>query len=113
MKETGYLKFGGDVTIEQFNFAGLGAIGDGAGGATFGSVREGVRAHVQHLKAYASKDALNNPCVDPRFDLVGRGVAPYVEWLGAKENPNGRGWAMAVGYGFSIRYDYMEVLFAQ
>ena len=91
MKETAWLKFGGDVKIEQNNFAGLGTTGGGVAGASFTTVREGIRAQIQHLKAYGSKDALKNECVDPRFSLVTRGSAPYVEWLGQKENPNGYG----------------------
>ena len=104
MKETGWLKYGGIVKIEQFNFAGLGAEDGNATGecASFRDVREGVRAQIQHLKAYGSTEALNNTCVDPRFKLVRRGVAPYVEWLGEKENPEGVGWATAKNYGIDI-----------
>ena len=102
MKETGWLQFGGDVTINQFNFAGLGATGGGASGVTFKDVRTGIRAHIQHLKAYANDEPLNNKLVDPRFGYVERGCAPYVEWLGQKENPEGKGWATAKGYGQSI-----------
>lgn len=63
---------------------------------------EGVRAQVQHLKAYASLNNLTKPCVDPRFNLVKRGSAKYVEWLGKKENPTGEGWATAKNYGYDI-----------
>lgn len=111
MKETGFLRFGGDVNIAQFNFAGIGATGGGVPGNSFASVREGIRAQVQHLKAYASKEALNNPCVDPRFGNVSRATAPYVEWLGIQENPYGKGWATAKGYGYSIKNNYMAKLF--
>ncbi|MBQ9277902.1 MAG: glucosaminidase domain-containing protein [Lachnospiraceae bacterium] len=110
MKETGFLKYGGQVSIEQFNFAGLGATDGGAQGASFASVRIGVRAQVQHLKAYASKDKLVNACVDERFSLVTRNSAPYVEWLGIQENPYGKGWASGKGYGYSIINDYMANL---
>ena len=102
MLETGWLKFGGTVKIDQFNFAGIGATDGGASGASFTNPRRGIRAHVQHLKAYANEEALVNPCVDPRFGLVKRGSAPYVEWLGQKENPNGYGWATRKNYGYSI-----------
>ena len=102
MKETGWLKYGGDVSIEQYNFAGIGATGSGNPGHSFESVTIGVRAHVQHLKAYANTSALANDCVDPRFKLVKRGSAPYVEWLGQKANPNGYGWAPAATYGTDI-----------
>ena len=101
MLETGWLKYGGDVKIEQFNFAGLGATG-GVPGNSFSNVREGIRAHIQHLKAYANDEPLNNPCVDIRFGYVKRGSAPYVEWLGIPDNPNGGGWAASKGYGQSI-----------
>ncbi len=102
MHETGYLKFGGQVKIEQFNFAGLGATDGGAAGASFKDVRTGVRAQVQHMKAYASTAALKNKCVDPRFNLVTRGSAQYVEILGQKENPTGAGWATNQNYGLSL-----------
>ena len=93
MKETGWLQYGGSVKIEQNNFAGIGAVDHDPAGSSawFPDVRTGVRAQIQHLKAYASTDDLNNTCVDPRFNLVTRGCAPYVEWLGTKENPNGYG----------------------
>ena len=104
MQETGWLQFGGIVRIDQFNFAGIGALDGNAEGncATFTSVREGIRAQVQHLKAYGSTEKLNNPQVDPRFHLVKRGVAPYVEWLGINENPDHVGWASAEKYGYHI-----------
>lgn len=115
MKETNFLKFTGDVKINQYNFAGLGATGNSAKGASFRSIREGIRAHVQHLYAYAEPTAnennLGNACVDPRFNYVTKGSAMYVEWLGQKENPiPGKGWATAEGYGNSIVNDYMNKL---
>lgn len=111
MLETGFLRYGGDVQINQYNFAGLGATGNGVAGNSFGSVREGVRAQVQHLKAYASTAGLNNPCVDSRFQYVKRGTAPYVEWLGIQENPYGKGWATAKNYGYNIVNLYIAKLF--
>ena len=111
MKETGYLQFGGAVKIEQFNFAGLGAIGGSVAGAQFNNVAEGIRAQVQHLKAYASKDSLTQETIDQRFNLVTRGSAPYVEWLGQKENPNGFGWATAWNYGISLMNQYVRPMY--
>ena len=101
MKETGFLKYGGDVLPNQYNFAGIGATG-AVHGASFSNVRMGVRAQIQHLKAYGSVSPLTNQCVDPRFNLVKRGSAQYVEWLGIKENPNGYGWATSKSYGHDI-----------
>lgn len=105
LHETGYFKYGGIVTPEMNNFAGIGALNGNATGqaASFPDPRTGVRAQIQHLKAYASTEALANACVDPRFSLVVRGVAPYVEWLGAADNPQGRGWAVpGAGYGANV-----------
>ena len=102
MLETNWLRFGGDVKADQFNFAGLGATGNGVPGERFPSVRIGIRAHVQHLKAYASTKPLNNALVDERFHYVSRGCAPYVEWLGQQENPDGKGWATSKNYGYNI-----------
>ena len=103
MKETGWLGFGGDVSVGQFNFSGIGAVGGGAQGASFPDVRTGIRAQVQHLRAYADPNvttaSLANPVVDPRFTYVRKGAAPVVEYLGIQENPNHTGWAAARGYG--------------
>ena len=111
MLETSWLQYGGSVKIEQFNFAGLGAVDSKAEGKDFSEfeedgVRMGVRAQVQHLKAYASstitKETLAYECVDDRFQYVTPGSAEYVEWLGINENPQGKGWAAGEKYGESI-----------
>lgn len=102
MLETGGLQFGGDVQPSQCNFGGLGAVGGGAAGETFADVRTGLRAQVQHLKAYASTDGLNNACVDKRFQYVSRGTARYVEWLAIPQNPYGGGWAADADYGTKL-----------
>ena len=103
MIETGYLQYGGDVEINQFNFGGLGATGNGVKGNSFRDVRTGIKAQVQHLKAYASAEPLKaTQIVDERFKYVTRNTAPYVEWLGIKENPAGKGWAASAGYGFNL-----------
>lgn len=102
MKETGWLQYGGDASIEQFNFAGIGTTGGGVPGNSYPDVRTGIRAQIQHLKAYATTDPLNQECVDERYEYVTRGAAPYVEWLGQNENPQGTGWATAENYGYSI-----------
>ena len=112
MNETGYLQFGGDVKIEQFNFAGLGASGGGIVGESFKSVAEGIRAQVQHLKGYASTKALKQTCVDNRYKWVTKGCAPYVEWLGQKENPNGKGWATSKNYGMNLMEKYIIPMYS-
>ena len=101
MVETGWLQFGGNVAVTQFNFCGLGATG-GVSGESYATVRTGIRAQVQHLKGYATKDALKNNCVDNRYQYIDKGCAPYVEYLGQNENPSKKGWATAKDYGYSI-----------
>ena len=104
MKETGYLRFGNLVQANQCNFGGVGATGPGNPGYTFSSVREGLRVQVQHLKAYATTEPLNNPCIDPRFNLVSRGCAPKTTDL------NGR-WAVpGKGYGEGLNAIVLDVL---
>ncbi|RGG41766.1 hypothetical protein DWX96_01850 [Roseburia sp. AF22-2LB] len=116
MKETGFLKFTGQVKIDQFNFAGMGVTDASTNGDSYQNVREGIRAHVQHLKAYAVKNpTFANPVVDKRysswFAANRSGTAPYIEWLGISENPSGFGWATEKGYGYSILNDYMNQLY--
>ena len=93
--ETAYLKFGGDVLPGQHNFCGLGVTGGGVKGASFSDIRAGVRAHIQHLKAYASHSRLANPVIDRRFKYVKRGSAPDVHKLTGK-------WAVDKNYGEKI-----------
>lgn len=101
--ETGNFTFKGSaVTLEQNNFCGMGVTSTGVKGNSFKTPKEGIRAQIQHLKAYACDDALEQRCIDPRFTYVKRGCAPYVEWLGIQENPSGAGWASGKGYGNKI-----------
>lgn len=70
LKETGFFAYGGDVLPDQNNYCGLGATGNKAKGAYFATPQEGVRAHIQHLMAYATTERPHAPLVDPRYDLV-------------------------------------------
>lgn len=101
--ETGNFTFEGSaVTLDQNNFCGMGVTSRGKKGSSFATPLLGIRAQIQHLKAYASDAALINDCVDSRFRYVTRGCAAFVEWLGQKENPDGKGWATGKGYGSKI-----------
>ena len=107
--ETGNFTFSGGtaVTLDQNNFCGMGVVSLGVKGNSYKTAQEGIRAQIQHLKAYANTEALKNKLVEPtageaRFKFVQRGVSPYVEWLGQKENPEGKGWAVGAGYGEKI-----------
>lgn len=70
--ETGYLRFGGLVQPEFHNYCGLGAMDAEHPGCIFDDEQTGVRAHIQHLQAYATTEEvkLNNPLVDPRYGWV-------------------------------------------
>lgn len=101
--ETGNFTFRGSaVELSQNNFCGLGVTKNGEKGNSFSTPQLGIRAQVQHLKAYASTAKLKQECIDPRFKFVSRGCAPYVEYLGIQENPQGKGWAAGAGYGKKI-----------
>jgi N-acetylmuramoyl-L-alanine amidase len=93
--ETNFLRFGNNIRSTQNNFGGLAAIGEDTDSASFASVRIGVRAHVQHLKAYASTEPLVQEVVDPRFGFVTRGIAPEIDKLGGR-------WAADILYGSKI-----------
>lgn len=100
--ETGNFAFAGSaVTLDQNNFCGMGVTSNGVKGNSFRTPQEGIRAQIQHLSAYAG-GTLKNAVVDPRYKYVAKGCAKYVEWLGQKENPTGRGWAAGAGYGAKI-----------
>lgn len=101
--ETGNFGFvGSAVTLDQNNFAGIGVTSNGMRGNSWATPQLGIRAQIQHLKAYGSTEALEQACVDPRFKYVPRASAVYVEWLGIQENPQGAGWAAGRNYGDKI-----------
>jgi hypothetical protein len=79
--ETGFLRYGGLVQSEWNNFCGLGAIGPEQPGLIFPDPQTGVRAHIQHLKAYATEEPLFGELVDPRYRYVRKGSSPTIEGL--------------------------------
>lgn len=108
--ETGWFRFSGSVPAWKNNFAGIGATDANPDPATFPDARTGVRAQIQHLRAYGDPGAfacavppLSNPCVDPRFDLVvPKGKAPTWNQMG-----NGN-WATSATYAATILLLYDE-----
>ena len=101
--ETGNFTFSGSaVTLDQNNFCGLGVNVTGKKGCSFKTAKEGIRAQIQHLQAYACTDGLKQKCIDSRYTYVSRGCAEYVEHLGIQENPKGQGWAAGKNYGAQI-----------
>ena len=108
LKETGYFRYGGTVTPDQNNYCGLGTTSAAVKGAYFSSARLGVRAHIQHLLAYASTRRPAEPVVDPRYDLVraNYGMDTIGNWAGL----NGR-WAVpGYSYGQSILQLFNNIL---
>jgi hypothetical protein len=94
--ETGFLRFGGLVTPEMNNFAGIGAIGNEQRGEYFPSPAVGVLAQIQHLKAYATDERPRKPLVDPRYRYVRYGSATTVAGLAGT-------WAADKRYAEKIR----------
>jgi hypothetical protein len=70
LHETGNFAYGGDVNPLQNNYCGLGTTGGGVKGAWFPTAQIGVRAHIQHLLAYATTRPPRTPIVDPRYELL-------------------------------------------
>ena len=70
--ETGYLRFGGLVQPDFHNYCGLGAMDADHPGEVFPDEETGVRAHIQHLQAYATTEdvKLVKELVDPRYNWV-------------------------------------------
>jgi hypothetical protein len=93
--ETGFLRFGGLVTPDMNNFCGLGSIGPGTPGERFPSPRIGVRAHVQHLKGYATEEPPVRELVDPRYRWIRYGSAPAIADLAGR-------WARDPEYGSKL-----------
>jgi hypothetical protein len=90
--ETGFLRFGNLVSLDMNNFCGLGAIGPEQRGERFSEPRIGVRAHIQHLKAYATEEPPRKDLVDPRYRWVRYGSAPTIYGLAGT-------WAADRAYG--------------
>ncbi len=99
--ETGYFGFSPSVPPALHNYSGIGATGGGVQGAAFPDARTGVRAQVQHLRAYAdpslrSEADLKAPRVDPRF----RFLVPNGRTVPCWEQFGGGVWAAdPTGYG--------------
>ncbi|MDR3114504.1 MAG: glucosaminidase domain-containing protein [Treponema sp.] len=79
--ETGFLRYGNLVTPDMNNFCGLGSVGPGQPGEWFPDPQTGVRAQIQHLKAYATEAPLKQELVDPRYRWVRYGSVPGITGL--------------------------------
>jgi hypothetical protein len=94
--ETNFFKFDGLVTKESNNFGGIGVINEENRGVQFPSAVLGVRAQIQHLKGYATKEPLKQARVDPRYYKILHGSAPSISDLSGR-------WSVNVAYGENLR----------
>jgi Mannosyl-glycoprotein endo-beta-N-acetylglucosaminidase len=102
--ETGWFRYGGSVQCGDNNYGGF-------LGQSFSDADTGVRAQIQHLRAYADPSAtsctqppLNTPCADPVFNAVNpKGKAPNWNDMG-----NGN-WAEASDYADKVLSVYNEM----
>ena len=108
LKETGFFRYGGTVTPDQNNYCGLGTTSTEIKGAYFATSQIGVRAHIQHLLAYASTRRPVRPVVDPRYNLV-RNVYGTIT-LGNWQDLNGRWAVTGDSYGQSILSMFRAIL---
>lgn len=96
--ETGHLNFGNLVQPEFHNYCGLGAMDAEHPGEVFPNEKTGIRAHIQHLHAYATTEdvSLNQELVDPRYSWPHktRHAKTFYELAGT--------WAMDMDYGKKI-----------
>jgi len=107
MFETGWGYFGGIVTPEHHNVAGIKG-GDPRAAdlpedfERFASWSEGVRAHANHLAAYCGATPVLGPNGEPIHDRYY--VVKSLPWAGTLETTDG------LAGNWSIREDYAEVL---
>jgi hypothetical protein len=97
---TRFLTFDGTFAkAHSNNFFGLTSFNNHQQAYVFDSYQEGIRAHIQHLKGYATEEPLNKECVDPRYYKIqekhGWGSSPTIDGLSGK-------WAGA-DYAHKIR----------
>lgn len=72
--ETGFWRFGGDVKVEQNNFFGTGASGNGARGDSFATPAIGIEAHMQNMALRAGKkipaEEILSPYVKKNYGII-------------------------------------------
>lgn len=108
-KETGFGKYGGAVTKDMNNFAGIkikNPTGDTKGDfETFASIEDGVRAHFNHMCAYVGIEPIG--IVHDRYYVVKNiswaGTIKYVEQLGGT-------WSVQSDYGNDLVKNYITPL---
>lgn len=105
-KETGFGRYGGAVTPDMNNWAGI-KIKSSSGDKTedhetFASPEDGVRAHFNHMCAYTGIDPVGEP--HDRYFVV-----KSIAWAGTVKNLEALGgrWCPDLYYGYCILKDYL------
>lgn len=105
-KETGFGRYGGAVTPDMNNWAGI-KIKSPSGDKTedhetFASPEDGVRAHFNHMCAYTGTEPIGEP--HDRYFVV-----KSISWAGTVENLEALGgrWCPDLYYGYCILKDYL------
>lgn len=110
MIETGWLRFSQRVPGSFNNFAGIGAVDGGTSASSFPDARTGVRAHVQYLKAYATRNVTRasfaNPIASPRLATVMTWVSGRATMWTQMGNGN---WATDPNYATMIDSVYRNL----
>jgi len=108
-KETGFGRYGGAVTEDMNNFAGI-KTSTATGDTTedhqaFATVEDGVRGHFNHISAYVGLEPIGDP--HPRYYNV-----KSIAWAGTIRTVTELGgrWAPASDYGESILNHYLKPL---
>lgn len=109
--ETAYGRYGGIVTPDQNNWAGIkvkNPVGDRREDhETFATPDDGVRGHFNHMCAYVGLEPIGEP--HPRYDVVKSmpwaGTVRHVEELSGK-------WAPGAAYGSGLVRNYLTPLMA-
>ena len=96
---TNYLR----IRMATHNYAGFSINGSRLNGrpwnGSFSDMRTGIRAHIQHLKGYASRAPLNRTLIDPRYHILAE-----MGYLGQKNTFDQvfRAWSQNPNYGNEI-----------
>lgn len=98
---TNDFNFNGNVKSTTNNFGGIYKTEKTP--YTFKTVEEGVKAHIQHLKAYSTTSALKGKVVDPKYKYVKKGSATTFEDL------NGTWYSKSSSYVPSTLSSYKEI----
>lgn len=107
--ETGWFSFSTRVPPTFHNFAGIGAVDGGTTASSFPDARSGVRAQIQHLRAYATPGIRSSDFASPIVAQRTRQVLGYIGGRADLWSEMGDGnWATDPQYAEKIDRLYRE-----